>query len=74
MTRMILSIEEQDKSWLEKKAREEGVSMAELVREALRRMRKVDQATLDQALKATRGIWRDGDGLRYQRRLRREWK
>jgi len=71
---MILSIEEQDKSWLEKKAREEGVSMAELVREALRRMRKVDQATLDQVLKATQGIWRDGDGLRYQRRLRREWK
>jgi len=71
---MILSIEEQDKSWLEKRAREEGVSMAELVREALRRMRKGDQASLDQALKATQGIWRDGDGLRYQRRLRREWK
>ena len=74
MTRMILSIEDHDKAWLERRAREEKVSMAELIREAVRRMRKADQQTREQTLKATQGIWRDGDGLRYQRRLRREWK
>ena len=71
---MILSIEEQDKSWLERKSRAEGISMAELVRVAVRRMRQGDQGTLDQILKATQGTWRDGDGLAYQRRLRREWR
>jgi hypothetical protein len=70
---MILSIEDQDKMWLEKKAREKNVSMAELIREAVRKMRKGEQTTLEQALKTTQGIWRDGDGLRYQRRVRREW-
>jgi hypothetical protein len=71
---MILSIEDQDKSWVERKAREQGVSMAEVVRNAVRQMRQSDQGTLEQVLKATQGIWRDGDGLAYQRRLRREWK
>jgi hypothetical protein len=74
MTRMILSLEDQDKSWLERKAREEGVSMAEVVRQAVRRMQHAEEESLDQVLAATRGLWRKGDGLRYQRAVRREWK
>lgn len=74
MTRMILSLEDQDKSWLERKAREEGVSMAEIVRQAVRRMQHAEEESLDQVLAATRGLWRKGDGLRYQRAVRREWK
>lgn len=74
MTRMILSLESQEKSWLERRSREMGVSMAEIVRLAVRRMRHAEEESLDQVLKATSGIWRRGDGLRYQRKIRREWK
>jgi hypothetical protein len=74
MMRIILSIEEQEKSWLERKAREDGVSMSEVVRKAVQRMREADQGKLDRILKATSGIWRGGDGLRYQRKIRREWR
>ena len=74
MTRMILSLEEQDKSWLERKSGEMGVSMAEMVRTAVRRLRSSEEESLDKLLKATRGVWRGVDGLRYQRKLRREWK
>ena len=74
MTRMILSLGDQDKSWLEQKAHREGVSMAEVVRQAVRRMQRAEEESLDQVLAATRGLWRKGDGLRYQRSVRREWK
>jgi hypothetical protein len=72
MTRIFFTIEDHDKEWLEKRARIENVSRQELIRKAIRQMR--NQATLAEALEATRGIWHDGDGLSYQRRLRREWR
>ena len=71
---MILSLEDQDKSWLERKARQEGVSMAEIVRLAVRSMKQAEEESLDQLLAATRGVWRKGDGLRYQRAVRRDWR
>lgn len=74
MTRIILSIDPHDKSWLERRAKEKNVSMSEVVRQAVRRMRDADQESIDRVLSDTRGIWRSGDGLRYQRRLRLEWK
>jgi len=74
MTRTIISLEEQDKSWLERKAREAGVPMAEVVRQAIRRMQQADDQSFDQLLESTKGVWRKGDGLRYQRKLREEWK
>lgn len=74
MTRMILSLEEQDKAWLEKQASTRGVSMAEVVRVAIRSQRKKEEEPLADLLAGTRGIWRNGDGLRYQRRIRSEWR
>jgi hypothetical protein len=73
MTRIIVSLEERDKAWLDRKARKDGVSQAEIVRNAIRRLRNGDEQSFDELLEATRGTWRDGDGLRYQRKLRREW-
>jgi hypothetical protein len=32
-----------------------------------------EQETFEQLLEATRGTWRGGDGLLYQREIRREW-
>lgn len=73
MTRMIVSLGEQEKSWFERRSRETGSSIAEIVRQAVRQMQKTEEQSLDEALEATRGLWRRGDGLRYQRKIRREW-
>ncbi len=56
------------------KAAEAGVPMAELVRTAVRRMRELDEASFQELLQRTKGIWKRGDGMAYQRRIRREWR
>lgn len=47
--------------------------MAELVRQAIRARRDAKVASLEQLLEDTRGLWKQGDGLEYQIRVRREW-
>ncbi len=74
MTRTIISLEQEDKAWLDRKAQESGVPMAEIVRQAVRRMRQQEEAAFDKVLKETSGIWRAGEGLDYQQRLREEWR
>jgi hypothetical protein len=73
MTRLLVSLNEQDRGWLERKARQTGASMAEVVRQSIQRMKKAEQKSFDELLRATSGVWRGGDGLRYQRKIRREW-
>jgi hypothetical protein len=74
MTRLILSLEEREKSWLKHRSRETGESMAQIVRRAICRLEESEKGSLDDTLAATSGLWRRGDGLRYQRKIRREWK
>jgi len=74
MIRTIISLETEDKEWLDRKAASEGVPMAKLVREAIRRMRQHQDVSFERLLKQTSGLWRRGDGLAYQRRLRKEWR
>ena len=45
--------------------------MTQVVREAIRRMRHEEDESFDALLERTRGNWRHGNGLAYQRRLRR---
>ena len=76
MVRVVVSLEETDKRWLEECAEAEGVSMTEIVRRAVRRLREQTrrrQPGLEERLEETAGIWRRGDGLEYQKRARREW-
>lgn len=77
MVRTIVSLDAADKAWLDDKARSESVAMTELVRRAIRRYRHAEPAVstrrIRAALETTRGAWSRGDGLAYQRRLRREW-
>jgi hypothetical protein len=73
MTRLLVSLDEPDRRWLERNARQSGASMAEVVRQSIRRAKKADQKSFRDLLQATSGIWRGGDGLRYQRKIRREW-
>ena len=76
MVRTIVSIEEEDKAWLDLKAAEEKVSRAELIRRAVRMYRKaseIETRSFHRLLAETSGIWKGEDGLTYQRRARDEW-
>ena len=74
MIRTIISLEPEDKAWLERKASEDGVPETEVVRRALRSLRRQEEASFEDLLQQSRGIWKKNDGLAYQRRLRREWR
>jgi len=74
MTRTIISLAEQDKAWLERRAAAEGVPMTAVVREAIRRLRQQEELSFEELLRRTSGLWRKGDGLAYQRRVRKEWR
>ncbi|HXO21890.1 MAG TPA: ribbon-helix-helix protein, CopG family [Thermoanaerobaculia bacterium] len=77
MIRTIVSLDPDDKLWLDRKAEEENVTMTQLVRLAIRRYREESEAgapSLDRLLEQTSGIWKQEDGLEYQRRLREEWE
>jgi metal-responsive CopG/Arc/MetJ family transcriptional regulator len=73
MTRTVVSIDDDIKQWIDAKAAQEGVSMTELVRRALRQYRDHEEQSIDRLLKETSGIWTAGDGLEYQQGLRDEW-
>ena len=77
MIRIVISLDEESKQWLDQQARQEHVSTAELIRTAVRKYRdekKREALPLSDLLKQTSGIWKGGDGLAYQRRLRKEWQ
>ena len=77
MIRTVISLDEESKKWLDQQAREENISAAELIRTAVRKYRdekRRETLPLNDLLKQTSGIWKRGDGLTYQRRLRKEWQ
>jgi hypothetical protein len=74
MTRMLISLEEDDRRWLEHRAHETGVPMSEVVRQAIRQAQENGQKPMKDLLASTRGLWKKGDGLRYQRLVRKEWR
>ena len=76
LVRTLISLDSDDKAWLDRVARAEGVPMTRLVRQAIRRLREEREAAphgFDRLLRETAGAWKRGDGLAYQRRLRAEW-
>ena len=76
MPRTVISLSEQEKRWLDQQAHRENVPMTEIVRRALRCYRErqpLPDKDFLQLLEETSGIWRHGDGLEYQLKLREEW-
>lgn len=76
MIRTVVSIEPEDKAWLDDEARREGVPMTAIVRRAIRRLREEyrrPSVELERLLARTRATWKRGDALDYQRSLRAEW-
>jgi hypothetical protein len=74
MTRMLISLEDNDRRWLEQKSQEIGVPMSEVVRRAIRQAQENGQKPMKDLLASTQGLWRHGDGLRYQQRIRKDWR
>ena len=76
MIRTLISLDADDKAWLDRKARQERTPMARLVRRAIQKLREESDAKPSRfkvLLKETSGMCKNGDGLETQRRLRREW-
>jgi hypothetical protein len=72
--RTIITLPEEDKGWLESYGKAHDVSVAEAIRRSIKKLREDSSGkTYEIMVKKTRGLWKKGDGLRYQRKLRSEW-
>ena len=72
--RIIVTIAPEDKTWLKSYSKARNISTAEAVRQGIRRLRQsTSHETYQTLIETTRCIWRKGDGLTYQQRLRSEW-
>lgn len=72
--RIIITISEDDKLWLESYSKAYKVAVAEAIRQGISKLREAEtQETYQALVHNTRGIWKKGDGLKYQRRIRAEW-
>lgn len=78
MLRTIISMQKEDKLWLEKQAKANHLPMAELVRRAIKHYRKCGKfaarSPIEMALQQTGGIWKNEEGLIFQTRIRDEWE
>jgi hypothetical protein len=78
MIRTVVSLDEHDKKWLDRKAREEGVTMTTLVRRAVRALRlkgaaaDSDEPAFAEILRMTKGTWTKGDAAAWVKKMRRE--
>ena len=72
--RTIITIPEEDKRWLESYSSLHRVSVAEAIRQGIRRLKEAELYENYQTLvQNTKGIWKKGDGLTYQKKMRAEW-
>jgi hypothetical protein len=74
MLRTIISLENDDKEWLDEESVRTGLPRAEIVRMSIRYMRQDREKSFENLLSETRGTWKEGDGLAYQERIRSEWE
>lgn len=76
--RTIVTLNPTDKKWLDKTAKKESVPMAEIIRRAIRQYRTETEArkapSLEELLQQTGGLWNQGDGLEFQRKIRKGWE
>ena len=72
--RIIITLSEEDKQWLESYSRAHQISLAEAIRQGIRRLKDVElENTYRTIVQNTQGIWKEGEGMKYQRKLRSEW-
>jgi DNA-binding transcriptional regulator YiaG len=76
MIRTVISLSEDDKRWLDRQAKQQQTTLANLIRQAVKQMRQtseLQEPSFEHLLASTQGIWEEGDGLSYQQALREEW-
>ena len=77
MLRTIISLDENDKHWLDHYSEQNKMAMTEVVRVAIKNYRQTVEthpySELEKLLNKTSGTWRHGDGLKFQIKLRAEW-
>ena len=68
------ALSDEDKKWLQSYSQVHGISLSEAVRQGVRRLKVAEQQEVYRVLvKKTRGVWKKGDGLKYQKNVRSEW-
>ena len=73
-TRTIITISEQEKSWLAAYSGLHGVSLAEAVRRGIACLKAAEgHGAYRKLVQDTKGIWMRGDAMRYQEEIRSEW-
>jgi len=73
--RTIITLPEEDKIWLESYSKAYQVSVAEAIRQGIRQLKEsMGTDTYNTLIKNTRGVWKKGDGLGYQEKIRLEWE
>ena len=74
-TRTIITISDDDKKWLESYGKACGISLAEAIRRGVKRLREEEsEAAYKAIVRKTKGLWKKGDGLKYQEKIRSEWE
>ena len=72
--RTIITISEEDKRWLESYSSLNKVSVAEAIRQGIRKLKEAELFDKYQTLvQRTKGLWKKGDGLNFQKKIRAEW-
>jgi hypothetical protein len=72
--RTIITISEQEKRWLASYSGLHGVSLAEAVRRGIACLKAAEgHDAYCKLVRNTAGIWKRGDALRYQEKMRSEW-
>jgi hypothetical protein len=73
--RITITISEEDKLWLDGYTKVHKISLAEAIRHGIRHLKQGErQKTYQKLLENTCGIWKQGDGLAYQEKMRTEWE
>ena len=73
--RTIITLPEEDKMWLEGYSKAFNISVAEVIRQGIKKLRETHESEpYHKLVKYTQGIWKKNDGLKYQTDIRSEWK
>ncbi len=73
--RTIITISDTEKRWLMSYTKTHKISMAEAIRRGIACLKaSQSSASYLKIVNDTKGIWSKGDGLKFQERLRSEWK
>jgi hypothetical protein len=73
-SRTIITISDEEKRWLVTFSRTQRISLAEGVRRGISCLKASEGLNIyRKIIQETQGIWKKGEGLTYQEKLRSEW-